>query len=57
MTIADEDCPHPNVSAAGRVGQAPSSIDHIRLFTPGIDVDIEVRRDSVSMCFSNTASR
>lgn len=55
VTVMDEPYPHANISVPGRAGQAPSSIDHIQLFTPDIHADLEFLRDTVGMSVSDTA--
>jgi len=55
VTVADEAYVHADAGAAGRAGHAPSSLDHVQLFTPDIDADIEFLRDTVGMHISDIA--
>jgi catechol 2,3-dioxygenase len=55
VTVADEAYQHAELSAAGRAGHAPSSIDHVQLFTPDIDADLDFLRDDLGMRVSDIA--
>lgn len=55
VTVTDEAYPHSNASSNARAGHAPSSIDHVQLFTPDIDADLEFLRDAIGLHVSDVA--
>lgn len=55
VAVADEAYEHANVTADGRAGHAPSSLDHVQFFTPDVNEDIAFLRDVVGMYVSDTA--
>lgn len=55
VAVADEAYEHSNVTAPGRAGHAPSTLDHVQWFTPDIDADLAFLRDVVGMYVSDLA--
>jgi catechol 2,3-dioxygenase len=55
VAIDDEAYIHSDVSETDRAGHAPSTIDHIQLFTPDIAGDLAFLRDSVGLSVSDIA--
>lgn len=55
VSVTDEAYEHSGTSDPARAGHAPSSLDHVQLFTPDVNEDIAFLRDVVGMYVSDTA--
>lgn len=55
VAVADGGYEHSTVSAGSRGGHAPSTLDHVQLFTPDVRADLDFLADVVGMAVSDTA--
>ena len=55
VAVADGAYEHSTAATAGRAGHAPSTLDHVQVFTPDVNEDLAFLRDVVGMHISDTA--
>ena len=53
VAVADGAYEHATASTDGRAGQAPSTLDHVQLFTPDVNEDLAFLRDVVGLRISD----